>query len=137
MSLGYATLVLIVYVLALARLVRLINGDRITDRLRLYPAGKQKTAVLQRKEALNTGQLTAAAEAEQRIMRWDKVSYFVQCPWCVGMWLAFGSAWVPLYHHDNAVARYVAVALAASHLIGLFARFADTEEIEIEDADPA
>lgn len=94
MDLGYATLVLIVYTLAVMRLTRLINGDKITDRLRLYPAGKLRAAQLVRAEALGHGQLQRAADAERQIERWDKVLYFIECPWCVGMWLAFGTAWV-------------------------------------------
>lgn len=135
MDLGYATLVLIVYTLAVMRLTRLINGDKITDRLRLYPAGKLRAAQLVRAEALGHGQLQRAADAERQIERWDKVLYFIECPWCVGMWLAFGTAWVALFFSENVVARYFAVALAASHLIGVMARFADTEEIDVEDDD--
>jgi hypothetical protein len=86
-------------------------------------------------EALAHGQLVRAALFARRAERWDAVLYFVECPWCVGMWLAFATAWVPLYFADNPVARYVALALAVSHLIGLCARFADTEEVDIEDAD--
>ncbi|QPX62123.1 membrane protein [Mycobacterium phage Indlovu] len=132
---GYAVLVLIVWVLAVMRLTRLINGDKITDRLRLWPANKIRTGQLARAEALGHGQLNRAAEAEEHIQRWDKVLYFIECPWCVSMWVAFGSAWVPLFYSENVVARYFGVALAASHLVGVLARFADTEEIDIEDDD--
>jgi hypothetical protein len=134
-SLGYAILVLAVYVLALARLTRLINADKITDRLRTYPASKLREATLVHTEAVAHGQTARAAMFRDRMARWDKVLYFVQCPWCVGMWLAFGTVWAPMYFHENPVVRYVAVALAASHLIGVCARFADTEEIDIEDDD--
>jgi len=129
------TLVLIVWTLAVMRLTRLINGDKITDRLRLYPAGKLRAAQLVRQEALGHGQVQRAADAEAQIQRWDKVLYFIECPWCVSMWIAFGTAWVPLFFHHNVVARYIAIALAASHLVGVMARFADTEEIDIEDDD--
>lgn len=135
MSLGYATLVLIVYALAVMRLVRLINADTILDRLRLYPAGKLKTAKETADEAEANGQTKRAEVFRASQARWGKVLYFVECPWCVSMWLAFGTAWVPLYFHANPVARYIAVALAVSHLVGVCARFADTEEIEIEDVE--
>jgi hypothetical protein len=135
MNLGYATLVLIVYVLAVMRLVRLVNGDTILDRLRLIPAGKARDAKLVAEEAERLGQVERAKRYREMMGRWNKVIYFIQCPWCVGMWMAFGTAWAALFAHDNVIVRYVAVALAASHLIGVCARFADTEEIEIEDDD--
>ncbi|MBV9869444.1 MAG: DUF1360 domain-containing protein [Frankiaceae bacterium] len=135
MNLGYATLVLIVYALALMRLVRLINADTILDRPRLAIAGRAKSARLVADEAAAHGQTQRAADYHRRMERWNVALYFVQCPWCVGMWLAFGSVWVPLFFHDNIVARYIALALAASHLVGVCARFADTEEIDIEDDD--
>ncbi|AYD82005.1 membrane protein [Mycobacterium phage Saguaro] len=135
MSLGYATLVLIVYVLAVMRLVRLVNGDAILDRLRLIPARRAKTAHDIAAEAEQLGQVERARVYREVMGRWNKVLYFIECPWCVGMWAAFATAWVPLFFHDNVVARYVAIALATSHLIGVCARFADTEEIEIEDVD--
>ena len=127
-------LILAVYVLAVARVTRLINGDKILDRLRLYPAGKLREATLARQEAEQLGQTTRAAMLARTQERWDKALYFVGCPWCVGMWLALGTSWVPLFFAHNPVARYLGVALAASHIIGVCARFADTEDIEIEDA---
>lgn len=133
MSLGYAVLVLVVYVLALMRLVRLVNADTILDRPRLAIAERARGAALVALEASAHGQTERARVYNDKKRRWETALYFVQCPWCVGMWLAFGSAWVALFYHDNVVARYVAVALAASHLIGVCARFADTEEIDIED----
>jgi hypothetical protein len=50
------------------------------------------------------------------------------------MWLCFGTAWLPLYFADNRFVQYIGVALAASHLIGVFAFAADTEEVEVEEA---
>lgn len=135
MSLGYATLVLIVYVLAAMRLVRLINGDTILDRLRLIPARHAKANKDIADEAQRLGQVVRAEMFREKVGRWNKVLYFIECPWCVGMWVAFGTAWAPLFLHDQVIVRYVGIALATSHLIGVCARFADTEEIEIEDAD--
>ena len=135
MSLGVFVLVLVVYALAIMRLTRLINADTILDRPRLAIAGKAREAMLAANEARAHGQLTRAELYQRRQVRWNTLMYFVQCPWCVGMWLAFGSAWVPLYFHTNPVAQYVGVALAVSHLIGVFARFADTEEIDVVDDD--
>lgn len=134
-ALGYAVLVLIVYALAVMRIVRLINGDTILDRLRLIPARKAGAARNAFLEAAAHGQTARADMFKTSFERWNKVLYFVGCPWCVSMWVAFGSVWVPLYFHANPVARYFAIALAVSHLVGVCARFADTEEIDIEDDD--
>lgn len=135
MTTAYMLLVVTVYALAVARLTRLINGDRILDRFRLIPARKIRQAQAEYQDATYTSppRPALAAKAQRAVARWDGVNYFVQCPWCVGMWVAAFTAWVPLFFHDNPVARYVAVVLAVSHFVGLFARFADTEEIEIED----
>jgi hypothetical protein len=135
MSLGEFVLVLVVYALAVMRLTRLVNADTILDRPRLAIAGKAREARLVMLEARAHGQEVRAQQYQRRMVRWNTAMYFVQCPWCVGMWLALGTAWVPLYFHQNPVAQYLSVALAVSHLIGLCARFADTEDMEIVDDD--
>lgn len=128
----YWILVGIVYALAVARLTRLINADTIFDRPRLWIAGRARgnlaAAAMSRER-----QLPGVEAYEAAAKRWNTAFYFVQCPWCVGMWLAFGTAWAPIYLHTNPVVRYVSLALAVSHLIGVCARFADTEEIDYED----
>lgn len=131
MNLGYAVLVLIVYALALMRLTRLINADTILDRPRLWIAGKGREH--QQFAMREDGDVAKHHYLQMR--RWNTLLYFVQCPWCVGMWLSFATVWLPLWFSDNAVVRYVGIALAASHLIGVCARFADTEEIDITDED--
>lgn len=135
MSLGEHVLVLVVYALALMRLTRLVNADTLLDRPRLAIAGRAKEARLVSNEAAAHGQTERAAVYHRTMVRWNTVMYFVQCPWCVGMWLALASAWVPLFFPTNLVAVYLGVALATSHLIGVMARFAETEDIDIEDDD--
>lgn len=130
-------LVLIVWFLAVARLTRLINGDKVTDFLRTYPAGRIVAANDRQDEALAVGHMAIAEREASTAARWDKALYFVGCPWCVSMWLAFATAWVPLWFADNRVAQYIAVALAVSHLVGVCARFADTEEISVEETNDA
>lgn len=128
-------LTLVIFVLAVARVTRLINGDKILDRLRLYPANKLREATLLIHESRQHDYPIAEAKYQRSAERWDKAMYFVSCPWCVGLWISIGFAWVPLFFAHNPVAQYVGVALAASHLVGVFAFAADTEEIQIEDAD--
>jgi hypothetical protein len=97
---------LVVYVLAVARLTRLVNADIILDPLRVVVArryGADSTA-----------------------------SYFLGCPWCVGLWLALllaiptvailGWPWWSL----------IPLGLACSHIVGLAAPLASDEEIDIE-----
>jgi hypothetical protein len=135
-SVGEAVLILIVYVLAVASVTRLINGDKITDRLRLYPAEKLRAA--QQQHALNTNVMAGGDQAliersERSIRRWDAVVYFLSCPWCVSMWIALPTAIVPVFCIGWPWWALFPVAFATRHLVGVFARFADTEEIEIED----
>lgn len=108
-SVGATVLVLVIYVLAVARIVRFINYDTLLDPLRI----------------------TAA-----RIFGPDsKVEYFIGCPWCVSIWVAAPTAWLPLFFADNRAVQYVAIVLAASHLVGLFAPLSSDEDLHIESVD--
>lgn len=134
MSLGEQILTLVIYALAVARLVRLINADTILDRPRLWLAGRARHHQLVATELQAHLSQESAYEHHRTLMRrWQTAVYFAQCPWCVGMWLAIATAWLPLYQANNPVGRYLAVALAVSHLVGVCARFADTEEMDITD----
>ncbi|AKF14674.1 hypothetical protein SEA_ALANGRANT_9 [Mycobacterium phage AlanGrant] len=128
-------LLLTLYALAVARITRLVNADKITDRLRLVPAAKLRSLQTLRRERMARGAVAEANELNSRILRWDKVVYYVSCPWCVGMWVALGTVWAPLFLGGNVVVQYLLIGLAVSHLVGVFAQFADTEEIEIVDDD--
>lgn len=97
--------VLVAWVLALARLTRLINADELTDPLRIWIMHK-------------TGPES-------------KWSYFVGCPWCVSMWLGLASAPFALWLTDLELWLWPVVALAGSHLTGLLAGL-DNEHIEVE-----
>lgn len=130
-------LVLAVYFLAVARIVRLINSDKIADRPRLWIARRAVDARDAAAEAQSLGQAVRFIRLDRIAERWGKALYFVQCPWCVGMWVALATTWVPMWFAHNPVAQYIAVALAVSHLVGVCARFADTEDISIEDDDTA
>lgn len=106
---GTAALVLVVYVLAVARITRLINFDTIADgpRVRLVQLVRGNPTVV----------------------------YFITCPWCVGMWVCLATAWVPMWHAANPVAQYVALALAASHVIGLLSPLSNDDELSTEPDD--
>ena len=97
----------VIYVLAVARIVRLINYDAIFDRPRV--------AIVQ----LVRGNPT--------------VVYFLTCPWCVGMWATLGTVWLPLYFADNLFVAYMGLALAASMVIGLASPLSADDALETED----
>lgn len=135
--------VLIVWFLAVARVTRLINADSILDPPRLWIAGEavaaREDANIARADGREVGN---NQRLHRRATRWEKLLAFVQCPWCVGMWAALLSAWAPMmlltwfsrpWYLDVVV--YLGLSLACSHLVGVCARFADTEEIAFEDDD--
>lgn len=137
-------IVLVVWVLAVARATRLINADTILDPPRLWVATRAVQARNAVREAQSLGQAVRVGILERPARRWEKFLAFVQCPWCVGMWVALLSAWAPMvllswftrpWWLDAVV--YLALVLAASHIVGVLARFADTEEIDFEDDDDA
>lgn len=138
LSTGPTLVVLVVYALASMRVTRLINADTVTSFIRLYLAGKIRTATLEADEAASRGQTTLLASALERERRWTGVFKFVQCPWCIGFWVPLiggvGAVWVIKYGWTLDWWAILPLALAASHLVGICARFADTEEIEIEEA---
>ena len=117
MNLGWILLTLAVYTLAAARVVKLINSDTILDGLRLFIARRIRDV--------------NRSEAERE--RWAKLDYWMGCPWCAGMWVTFGTVWVPLWHSHNRIAQYVSVALAASMLIGLAARWTTDDAPEVAE----
>lgn len=89
------TLWLGIYVLAVARLTRLINFDTIMYWLH-----------------------TLAAH------RWSPGAWqveFLECPWCVGMWVSLGTAWFPIWKLEIGWWWYAPLALATSMVIGLAA----------------
>lgn len=132
-----SAIILIVYVLAVASVTRLINGDKITDWLRLYPAEKLRQAQQQYQYNVAAGDPDLIERSKRSIKRWDSVVYLLSCPWCVSMWLALPTAVIPAfalgYRGWALLAMTVGIAFATRYLVGVFARFADTEEIEIED----
>jgi hypothetical protein len=135
MSLGYQVLVGVVWVLAVARVTRLVNQDVVFDPVRLAVARRLSSATRAAGECESAGRVNEASRLRVVQGRWDAVSYFLGCPWCVGLWVAGFTAWIPLWFADNAVAVYAGVVLAASHVVGLVAPWSADEDIEItEDA---
>ncbi|QNL30134.1 hypothetical protein SEA_MARIOKART_7 [Gordonia phage Mariokart] len=100
-------LVLVIYVLAVMRVVRLINYDTVLDTPRI---------------------------AMVKVFGPDsKAVYFITCPWCVGFWVALVSAYAPVAIIGWPWWALIPVALATSHLVGAFAGLTADEDMEIEE----
>lgn len=101
-----AVFTFVVYVLAVARLTRLVNHDTILDPVRITVA---------------------------RVFGPDSaVVYFLGCPWCVGMWLSLATAILPVLLVGLPWWWFILVGLATSHVIGLAAPLAADEDMDIE-----
>jgi hypothetical protein len=131
--LGYAVLVLAIYVLAVARLTRLVNFDQITDPLRLIPARRRDVARSVADEAVAHTQLERASVFRQVQHRWGEVYYFLGCPWCVGMWLSLGFAYLPVWVIGWPWWVFVPIGLACSQVIGMASPLS-ADDIEIEES---
>lgn len=118
MSLGTVILVLAVYVLAVMRIVRLINYDTVLDWLRIAVARRARE--------------DTRSEAERA--RWSTAEYFLSCPWCVGFWVCLATAIVPVMIVGWPWWALFGVALAGSHLVGVAAPLSSDEDIDIEAA---
>lgn len=101
-------LILGIYVLAVARLTRLVNFDAILDRPRMYYAKKVRHR-----------------------RTWV---YFITCPWCVGLWLALAAAVLPVWLLRWPWWAVAPLGLACSHVIGLAAPLASDPEVVVEEA---
>lgn len=104
---GLQITALILFPIALARVTQLINGDLITDPIRAW--------------AMN---------------RWGETStpvYFLECPWCVSIWLGFPAAWLTTSLAGLSAWFIPLLALASSHLVGLGAQLVPADKIEILD----
>lgn len=104
----------LLYFLALARLTRLIVADGATDWLREWSYNRDRR--------LNGGQDS-------------KLTYFLECPWCVSLWLGLGSAWYLLLLTGWSWWWYPAVAFAASYVTGVFAANLEGSGDDIEVVD--
>jgi Protein of unknown function (DUF1360) len=124
-------LILTIWTLAAMRLTRLINGDTILDPLRAKIMARARDAADEADRAATTGR--PADRLERRRRRADMIAYFIECPWCVGLWLCLLTAYLPVRLIGWPWWALLPVALAGSHLIGVCARFADTDPIEYED----
>lgn len=131
MSLGHIILILVIYVLAVARVTRLVNFDAVLDRLRLWIGRRAVVAQGAADEASAAGQMVLAASAGKRAARWNTVTYFLGCPWCVGFWVSLAGAPFAVGIIGWQWGCVVPVALAGSQLVGMLAGLSVDETVEI------
>lgn len=134
-SLGFAILILIVYVLAVMRLVRLVNYDTILDPLRLWIAHRANAARAAAAEADAADMPTQFVMFDRRMARWNKLAHFLKCPWCVGFWISVGTAVVPVLIIGWPWPSLFGVALACSYVVGLAAPLTEDDMEIVEGND--
>jgi hypothetical protein len=100
--------VILLTVLATARLTRLVNKDEVTDPIRI--------AVI------------------RRYGEDSRPAYFLGCPWCVSIWVGFALVPYALWITDLSLWLWPLLALAASWFTGITAAW-DGEEVEVEYED--
>lgn len=133
-SLGLTFLILVVYVLAVARVTRLINYDTVLDPLRLWIARRAETARTAAEEAEQNSQPTQSAIYLRTMARWNTLTHFLGCPWCVGFWISLATAIAPVSIIGWPWWTLMWVALGTSYLVGLAAPLsADPMEIVADD----
>ncbi|UVT31439.1 hypothetical protein SEA_MASK_6 [Mycobacterium phage Mask] len=133
LGLGVTVLVLVVYVLAVARVTRLINYDVVLDFARLWIARRAAAAAAVAAEADEWGHETISTSARKRQVRWNLLAEFAVCPWCVGWWVALVGAVPVVIVLGWSWWALVPVALACSYLVGLVAPLT-ADEIDVEQA---
>jgi len=131
MGLGNQILILSLYSLAVMRLTRLVNHDTVLDAVRLIPVRKVRAAQAAVAESARLGQAERAAIFGATVRRWSTVMYFLECPWCVGFWLSLATAVAPVRLIGWPWWAVIPVALAVSHLVGVLAFAAHTEDTEV------
>lgn len=90
------------WVVALARLTRLLTADEITDFIRAW--------------------------VYRRYGEESTQAYFARCPWCVSMWVAGASAGYPLWLTEWNWWLYPLLVLAGSYVVGILASTIEPED---------
>lgn len=96
--------------LAVPSLTHLINKDLVTDWLRQWAYRRNDGAG-------------------------STLTYFLECPWCVSLWVALGTAWYPLLLTGWSWWLYPLLVLAVRYWTGVLESTLDTgdgPDIEIE-----
>lgn len=131
MSLGNIVLVLVIYLLATARITRLVNFDIVTDPLRQWVFNRAKTAQTAAIEAESAMHPAIAKTHSHRYQRWAAVYTWSTCPWCAGLWFALAGAGIVVWLLHWHWLLFIPVGLAASYLIGMANPLVADDDIEI------
>lgn len=107
---------LVVYALAVARVTRLVNADRITKGPR-----DAIIAALWRRTWLKLG--PAPSQDEIDAVQKPLPVYLIECPWCVSIYVAAaGAGLLAAFGPGSPWLFWPALALAFSHVTGLLAQ---------------
>lgn len=128
---------LLVYALAVARVTRLINADRITEAprewlsIRLWarsiPAeyAEQRAPAIAAKLGMRVAQRTVAAERLGDNADPPLAVYLLTCPWCASIYVAAVAAPLAYFWGDSPWLLVPALALAFSYVTGLLAKLGE------------
>lgn len=111
---------LVVYALAVARITRLINADKITERPRKYLIRRAWIAaypwVTDKPDEVDKNLRMVIGTSDP-----PKLAYFISCPWCVSLWVGLIAAPLAYFWGENPILAVPALALALSHFTGFLA----------------
>lgn len=111
-------LIVLVYALAVARVTRLINADRITQRPRMWLEN-----VLWFRWERSLGNVGALIEPEDRPHIDPPLGvYLLTCPWCVSIYVGAVAAPIAYWWGAEPWLLVPALALAFSQVTGLMAK---------------
>lgn len=101
-------LVLVTYVLAVARLTRLMTADYISEPLRIW-----------------------------FLKHAQPLAVWATCPWCCGLWFSAAGVIYPWWFLHYSWPILIALALSTSYLVGMFAQLDPSahEDVVIETVD--
>lgn len=105
---------LLVYALAVARITRLINSDKITER----PRDRLICWIWERMRP-------QVPEVERPYADEPLPAYLVTCPWCASIYVGAVAAPVVYFWGSSPWLLVPALALAFSHLTGLLAKLGE------------
>lgn len=132
MSLGHTILVLVIYVLAVASVVRLINYDTILDFVRIAISSRAEAAYTAAGEAETMQQPVIAAEHMKRMGRWNTCLHFMACPWCVSFWVALPTSYVPVSLIGWPAWALIPVTLATRYVVGTAAPLSADKDMTLQ-----
>lgn len=113
---------LVVYVLAIARVTRLVTTDKLSERLRTAVI---RWAYVRKYPACRIGTRGMRAEALRLMVNTGEqpmLAYLITCRWCMSIWVAAAATPLIVWYGTSRPLFWVAFALAASHLTGLLAK---------------